>query len=147
MATRSALVSDLYDALKQYKDAPVSQEIANAKSDPLGLRERDLIERVFAIYGGQSAEELSELTHGQGTPWRASQGIRQPSPGHSDPRYTRLSCGRMERRGTQYLKGNGVYDPAIREHISEGMEQIDRGEFVPASELAGKLLPNATHRS
>ena len=31
------VVSDLYDALKQYKDAPVSQEIANAKSDPLAL--------------------------------------------------------------------------------------------------------------
>ena len=140
------VVSDLYDALKQYKDAPVSQEIANAKSDPLGLRERDLIERVFAIYGGQSAEELSELTHGQGTPWRRARasGNRRPVIPIQDIQDYHVEEWREEVRKTLKEMAD---DPAIREHISEGMEQIDRGEFVPASELAGKLLPNATHRS
>ena len=64
------VVPDLYDALKQYGDAPVDQEIANIKSDPLEFRERDLIERVFKMYGSRSAEELSELTHAEDTPWQ-----------------------------------------------------------------------------
>ena len=64
------VVPDLYDALKQYGDSHVEQEIANVKSDPLDFRERDLIERVFKMYGSRSAEELSELTHAEDTPWQ-----------------------------------------------------------------------------
>ena len=140
------VVPDLYDALKQYGDAPVKQEIANVKSDSLDFRERDLIECVFRMYGSRSAEELSELTHAEGTPWRKARNPDQSKPVISTQEIQDYFVEEWREEVRNTLK-EMADDPAIREHISEGIEQIDRGEFVAASDLAGKLFPNATHRS
>jgi uncharacterized phage-associated protein len=140
------VVPDLYDALKQYGDAPVDQEIANIKSDPLEFRERDLIERVFKMYGSRSAEELSELTHAEDTPWQKARrrGNSRPMIPIQSIQDYHVEEWREEARNTLKEMAD---DRQIREYIAEGIEQIDRGEFVTANELANKLFPNATRRS
>ena len=140
------VVPDLYDALKQYGDAPVDQEIANIKSDPLDFRERDLIERVFKMYGSRSAEELSELTHAEDTPWQKARrrGNSRPMIPIQSIQDCHVEEWREEARNTLREMAD---DRQIREYIAEGIEQIDRGEFVTANELANKLFPNAARRS
>ena len=124
----------------------MDQEIANIKSDPLEFRERDLIERVFKMYGSRSAEELSELTHAEDTPWQKARrrGNSRPMIPIQSIQDYHVEEWREEARNTLKEMAD---DRQIREYIAEGIEQIDRGEFVTANELANKLFPNATRRS
>lgn len=70
------VLPELYHALKIYGSRQVMQTIwpAGSLEDIEGSEEtistiRQIIERVWEVYGQRSGWQLSELTHGDGTPW------------------------------------------------------------------------------
>ncbi|PHQ72398.1 MAG: hypothetical protein COB93_00205 [Sneathiella sp.] len=60
----------LYYSIRQFRDNPVVGEIACEQNDPdLVLVETNLLEQIYAQYGGKSGIALSNLTHKEGSPW------------------------------------------------------------------------------
>lgn len=68
------VVKSLYDAVKNYKDQPVTSPISvnifgHVPKNDLDATDNDIIEQVYNIYGHWDGIALSALTHKQGTPW------------------------------------------------------------------------------
>jgi len=63
------VIPDLYHAIKQYRDGPVSKLLPTRAGDETVNVENDLIKQIFDIYGDRSGLALSDLTHQAGTPW------------------------------------------------------------------------------
>ena len=63
------VIRDLYEAVRRFKDRPVTGRVAAPAHDELDATERDLVRQVFDIYGRRSGPALSKLTHLPGSPW------------------------------------------------------------------------------
>jgi uncharacterized phage-associated protein len=67
------VIPDLYQAVKEYGSAPVTAPVrAGLFSGPAvepNEEERAFVERVYNLYRGFNAIQLSAMTHEPGTPW------------------------------------------------------------------------------
>lgn len=64
------VIPNLYNAVRKYKSAPVTERLAADPNDPpLSSREESLITDVYRLYGKKGGIELSRITHAPGTPW------------------------------------------------------------------------------
>ena len=67
------VVPDLYQAMKSYGSGPVTAPLPRSVfwggRDQIDDWAKPLIKRVFELYGGLSAVQLSALTHQPDTPW------------------------------------------------------------------------------
>lgn len=63
------VIPRLYNAVKSFRDQPVSGPLGGTDGDALDRAEENLLSQVFEIYGAMSGPALSRLTHAKGTPW------------------------------------------------------------------------------
>ncbi len=63
------VIPTLYNAVRDYRSAPVTRMLREPAKDFLDPNEKDLVEQVYKIYGKKSGPALSRLTHAPGTPW------------------------------------------------------------------------------
>lgn len=92
------VIPRLYNAMKDYRDQPVSSPIPTSGDTPLTESEVKLIGQVYDLYGTKSGPALSRLTHALGTPWERTYvagrfGIRIPNDIIED-HYQRLAAAR-----------------------------------------------------
>lgn len=66
------VIPNLYHDLKRYGWGEVTAPIENAGPIPADDPARVIVEGVWESYGDFSAEQLSSMTHQEGTPWAAS---------------------------------------------------------------------------
>lgn len=64
------VIPRLYNAIKDYRDQPVSRQISSSDAVPMTGAEKKLIQQVFELYGSKSGPALSRLTHAAGSPWQ-----------------------------------------------------------------------------
>ena len=142
------VVPNLYQSLKRHGSDPVREEIPMGTAVGLNTRERDLIDHVFNRYGSLTAGQLSELTHGEGTPWRNAVGRGQDDQrmSNEDIKGYHVQQWRAEARETLERISR---IPEIREKVLEGIGQIERGEYVSmtSDELAEKLASRGLSHS
>ncbi|MBB4658350.1 Panacea domain-containing protein [Parvularcula dongshanensis] len=63
------VIPRLYDRLRTYKGAPVTDLLPAPVGDELGEEEMPLLEDVYERYGRLDGFDLSKLTHAPGSPW------------------------------------------------------------------------------
>lgn len=103
------VLPELYHALKIHGRGPVGQPIwpagslDDAEGGPQQQRTiRQIIERVWDVYGRQSGWQLSELTHGEGTPWS----LVWSGEGHDAMRVLPISNDSIKEHYTRILERN-----------------------------------------
>lgn len=72
------VVPVLYNSLKGYGRSPIHQPIPlpSVLTEQLDTWADQLVGNVFNVYGKYSAEQLSEFTHREGTPWKQTMAAR-----------------------------------------------------------------------
>ena len=142
------VVPDLYQSLKRHGSDPVRQEIPMRTPVGLNTRERDLVDHIFNRYGSLSASQLSELTHGEGTPWSNAVGGHQDEQRLSNEAIKQYHVEQWRSEARETLERISRI-PEIREKVLEGIGQIERGEYVSmtSDELAEKIASRAASRS
>jgi uncharacterized phage-associated protein len=78
------VIPKLYNKVRTYRGAPVTDELPARRDDKLDGLEEDLVDQVFRIYGRMSGPALSRITHASGTPWHRTYkpgefGVRIPT--------------------------------------------------------------------
>lgn len=63
------VIHSVYLQFKGYKDRPININTDQLEKFSLNDNERDLIDDVLEAYGTESAIDLVNLTHEEGTPW------------------------------------------------------------------------------
>lgn len=63
------VIPRLYNAVRNFRDQPVTCQISVGADTPLNDLERKLVQQVYNVYGSKSGPALSRLTHAAGTPW------------------------------------------------------------------------------
>jgi uncharacterized phage-associated protein len=102
---------DVYHAFKHFRANPISKPaieqkrvyddgVAEVRLMEPSIPESDrianvLLERIWEVYGSYAANQLVELTHGEGTPW------------HTE----------WYKNGGMYLKGKDISNELIEEHF------------------------------
>lgn len=79
------VISDLHHDLKEFGNQPVTRELSeilidgtavNLRAPKISFADRDtdktkiLLDRVWSVYRGYTAAQLSAMTHRKGTPWQ-----------------------------------------------------------------------------
>lgn len=63
------VIPALYNAMRDYRGAPVTVPVKAPSDDILDGNEDDIVRQVYEIYGKKTGPALSRLTHATGTPW------------------------------------------------------------------------------
>ena len=61
------VIPDLYDKIKIYHTNPVNDDIGNSES--LDDNKKKWIEKIYSLYKGFTGNDLSNMTHIEGSPW------------------------------------------------------------------------------
>lgn len=67
--TYGPVIRDLYRAVRDYRNTPVSNSLRSGQESSLDEIEDDIVRQTFAKYGRLSGPAPSRLTHAPGTPW------------------------------------------------------------------------------
>ena len=119
----------VYNEACTYGDGPVSELCSS--SSHIGVKTLNLVEAVFYRYSKYSAEELYELTHAEGTPWRVtvdsdSTATRRPIPDSEIINYHRPEWVEEAREISREMFNR----PGMIERITAGFEEVEGGEYT-----------------
>lgn len=63
------VIRDLYHHIKQYGNQPISKPLNVPVEEDIAQADKDLINRVWDVYGELDGLQLSSITHRDGSPW------------------------------------------------------------------------------